>query len=266
MELKEALTKLDHANDGDWNRGGQPSIDRLKELTGDANLTRAQIVEAAPDLDRDRAKAAAGDKPSPRTGEIAPEPVPVPNKDQIAAGSEMPAWAADLQRRLDEQDQTIAGLRAENEELRESGATRARQVVDGDLTGEQAMLNPDAQNSDDRPAAAPTPISMVRAAGDSTGIMTPRNEAVTERIKKRWPAFKGKEVTDMPVVAIAIGQYPAQPGKLRAVGEHFTFTGIPGSWFVPAQHPDLPAYLSGELGQADAEELWGLRKTETLIG
>lgn len=55
MKLEEAILKLDHQNDDHWTDDGMPRVDVLKEMTGDANLSRKQITDAAPNLKRGEA-------------------------------------------------------------------------------------------------------------------------------------------------------------------------------------------------------------------
>lgn len=52
MEIKEALAALDHGNDEHWNEDGTPSLDMVRELTGDEAVTRQQIVDADPEFVR----------------------------------------------------------------------------------------------------------------------------------------------------------------------------------------------------------------------
>lgn len=255
-DLATALTMLNPDTATDWNKGGQPSVERLQELTGNKTLTRAMIVEAAPDLDRERA-------PKITATATKPEPDPKP-------ASDMPDWAKALMQKAEEQDAAIALLTERNEnltvaleeaELRATSGQTADDVVDGDLPPELRHLDPNDPNSGLRPPAAPTPLAMGAAAGDSAGIFSIHPaRSFKGRMSRRWPGTKGEPLKDVPVVAIAVGQYPAQPGKLRYIGETFNFSGVPGSWFVPAAHPDVPKFLSGELTTVDAARLWGLRQ------
>ncbi len=48
MELLEALAALDHDDESQWTEGGSPRMDVLKELTENSELTRAEVIEAAP--------------------------------------------------------------------------------------------------------------------------------------------------------------------------------------------------------------------------
>jgi hypothetical protein len=253
-DLATALAMLNPETATDWNKGGQPSVERLQELTGNKSLTRAMIVEAAPDLDRERA---------PKIAAATPAAVP-------ATSGDMPDWAKALMAKSEEQDAAIALLTERNEnltvaleeaELRATSGQTADDVVDGDLPPELRHLDPNDPNSGLRPPAAPTPLAMGAAAGDSAGIFSIHPaRSFKGRMSRRWPGSKGEPLKDVPVVAIAVGQYPAQPGKLRYIGETFNFSGVPGSWFVPAAHPDVPKFLSGELTTVDAARLWGLRQ------
>lgn len=57
-----ALSLLDPANDDDWTAGGKPTMERVKELTGSATLTRAELDEMFPDFRRpDQKEDQAGD-------------------------------------------------------------------------------------------------------------------------------------------------------------------------------------------------------------
>jgi hypothetical protein len=58
-DLIEALQLLDPTNDAHWTQDGAPRIDVLKELTGDQELSRAMIVNAAPEFSRAAAAASA---------------------------------------------------------------------------------------------------------------------------------------------------------------------------------------------------------------
>lgn len=53
-QIKEALAKLDPNDDAHWTDAGAPSVAAMKELTGNASLTRSDITAALPDgFDRD---------------------------------------------------------------------------------------------------------------------------------------------------------------------------------------------------------------------
>lgn len=56
MDLKAALLSLDTLNDDHWTGDGAPRIDVLKELTGAQDLSRASVINFAPDFNRDSAK------------------------------------------------------------------------------------------------------------------------------------------------------------------------------------------------------------------
>lgn len=69
QKIKNALGELDTKSDDDWTAGGLPSMDRMKALVGDENLTRAQVSDAAPGFNR----ANAG-KSTPTPSSKAPDP------------------------------------------------------------------------------------------------------------------------------------------------------------------------------------------------
>ncbi|MEE8519338.1 MAG: hypothetical protein V3S98_09460 [Dehalococcoidia bacterium] len=57
MNIKEALTHMDPANDEQWTEDGSPRVDVIQELVGDKTITRAAITNAAPDFTRETAPA-----------------------------------------------------------------------------------------------------------------------------------------------------------------------------------------------------------------
>lgn len=60
--IRSALTKLDPKDDAHWTSTGLPSVEAVRELSGDKEVSRAQIAELAPKLTREEAlKLAAGD-------------------------------------------------------------------------------------------------------------------------------------------------------------------------------------------------------------
>lgn len=52
LSIAEALDKLGVDNADDWTEAGLPSMARVKELTGNADLTRAEVGEARPGFNR----------------------------------------------------------------------------------------------------------------------------------------------------------------------------------------------------------------------
>jgi hypothetical protein len=53
MNLIEAITSLDPARDDHWTDTGLPRLSALKKITGNDNLTRAEVSAAAPDIKRE---------------------------------------------------------------------------------------------------------------------------------------------------------------------------------------------------------------------
>lgn len=47
-----ALNLLDQGDDDHWTAAGKPAMDRLKDITGHAGLTRSDVDDAAPDFKR----------------------------------------------------------------------------------------------------------------------------------------------------------------------------------------------------------------------
>lgn len=86
--IKGALHDLDPARDDDWTEGGLPSLSRMKELTGNRELTRAEVSEAEPGYTRD-----GGPKEKPGKTEM-PDPVHpvegVPDENQPAGPGQHP--------------------------------------------------------------------------------------------------------------------------------------------------------------------------------
>lgn len=243
-DLATALGMLNPDTATDWNRGGQPSVERLQALTGNKTLTRANIAEAAPDLDRERApKIAAAPEPAKATSSTA-----APATSTVATDDDMPTWAREL---FDK----VNSLTERNAELE-------------DLLTEQGEFRTSAAEAVFEPPAAPTTLARApEGAGYSPGVAQPMPPPASlhARVMRRWPGARrnadGKPILldNEPVIAIAVGQYPAQPGQIRRVGEAFNYSGVPGSWFVPANDADLPLYLDGRLTQEDAARKWGLR-------
>lgn len=52
MSIADALNKLSADNNDDWTEAGLPSMARMKELTGNSELTRAEVGEAKPGFNR----------------------------------------------------------------------------------------------------------------------------------------------------------------------------------------------------------------------
>lgn len=54
MQTKDALYRLDPANDEHWTADNQPTVAAVRELTGNPNLTRQEITEADPEFSRQK--------------------------------------------------------------------------------------------------------------------------------------------------------------------------------------------------------------------
>ena len=72
--LIEAIHQLDPANDDHWTAQGLPAMEALKGFLGDDSITRPQVTEAAPDLNRTTVKVSVTppisvDPPAPAGGD-----------------------------------------------------------------------------------------------------------------------------------------------------------------------------------------------------
>ncbi len=67
MNIKEALAKLDSADDNHWTNDGMPRMDVLQKLTESPDLSRTEVTNAAPDFSR--ASVIAAEAPAPSTEE-----------------------------------------------------------------------------------------------------------------------------------------------------------------------------------------------------
>lgn len=61
--VRDALVKLDPENDAHWTGGGLPSVEAVRELAESSELSRSDITEAAPKLNRDEARKARAEDP-----------------------------------------------------------------------------------------------------------------------------------------------------------------------------------------------------------
>lgn len=64
MNIKEALAKLDAADDAHWTADGMPRMDVLQKLTKSPELTRTEVTNAAPDFSRQSVIEAEAPAPS----------------------------------------------------------------------------------------------------------------------------------------------------------------------------------------------------------
>ena len=84
--IKRALDTLDPKNDAHWTNGGLPSMERMKEITGKSDLTRAEVSAVAPGFDR----AAAGEAANGgNAGEGSAGPASAPSAEEGSDLSEM---------------------------------------------------------------------------------------------------------------------------------------------------------------------------------
>lgn len=251
LPLGDALKLLDPKLDTDWNKGGQPDLERLRALTGNTALKRDDILAAAPDLQRSNAPARPEQSEVAKAASVtgaAAAPAAEGELDETVDppdDEEAPGWAKALMAKLDRYEASLAAGG--------SGHQPARDVIDGPLSNVQAALDPNASNAADRPYAAPTSTAQ-GPEGSSADIATPRKDFAKTDAGRRHADMKRGEVKEVEMVAIAVGFYHG----IKSVGQRFMFTGIPGSWMIRANDPDLPEFLSGAKDAEDAKAKWGL--------
>lgn len=139
-KIRDALSKLDTTEDGDWTQGGLPSVDRMKALTGIEDLKRDEIGNAVPGFSRENAKAAPSDLKdagkSEATNNAGPSDMSIVGEQNERAG--------------------LQGNDAENEAARMEGeAARATEQARRDATFEDVA---------DIAAAVKNPIILLEAA------------------------------------------------------------------------------------------------------
>lgn len=84
MQLEQALTLLDPANDDHWTHDGLPLVDVLRDLTDDQSLSRKTITNSAPDLTRAKVKAFADGEDELDESPIEPIEVEVEPEIEVA--------------------------------------------------------------------------------------------------------------------------------------------------------------------------------------
>lgn len=72
-KIKAALAALDPKKNDDWTNAGLPSMDRMKELTGLSDLTRAEVSAVAPGFHQANAGAAPSELENVGSGPTAPD-------------------------------------------------------------------------------------------------------------------------------------------------------------------------------------------------
>lgn len=80
-KIRAALDKLDPKNDNHWTQDGSPRIDTVKLLAGDQNITREQILSAAPQFNRQNLASA------PEVPQGDPKQAPASSAEAPAAGA-----------------------------------------------------------------------------------------------------------------------------------------------------------------------------------
>ncbi len=86
MNIKDALAKLDPADDGHWTADGMPRMDVLQKLTKSPDLSRTEVTNAAPDFSRASVLEAEAPAPSPEDENVEASPE-APEAPEVAEAS-----------------------------------------------------------------------------------------------------------------------------------------------------------------------------------
>ena len=152
--IKRALDTLDPKNDAHWTNGGLPSMERMKEITGKSDLTRAEVSAVAPGFDRAAAAEAANGGAS---GDGSAGPASAPAAEEGSGLSEMFDAVEPAPRELPTADQIAAAqpdaillfeafvIAAQSDKYRRNqpmmNLVRAYQVEQGAIKAMQERLN-----------------------------------------------------------------------------------------------------------------------------
>lgn len=148
-DLEAALKSLDPKNDEHWTGDGLPRMDALHELTGNAELTRKQVGEAAPNFTRDNPQMEKGDAPAPNGA--TDQGTTTPGPDEAAkAESDKPKEPA-----APDENQDVDGAKTEADTDAPSEPP-SPPAIENDKPGQPPSDNPDDNiNVDDEPTTPP---------------------------------------------------------------------------------------------------------------
>lgn len=148
-EIREALTKLDPANDDHWTGEGYPAIDAVNKLVP-GTVKRAEITEAAPTFTRENPKLDA--EPLPKEQ---PPTEPLAGQDQGEGGDEGEDDAINTEAQNDagvepepegededELDELEAAVRAADKEVEKAQAEldERRKVLDAAIRKRDSLI------------------------------------------------------------------------------------------------------------------------------
>lgn len=123
MDLLQALESLDHSDDSLWTTSGLPVVEKLRELTGNPELNRKEITNAAPEFVRQ-----APVEPKQTSDEPAEQPVQKKTpKEQV---DELDHAINDLILERDAIDSKIAQLSVQRDRLHRAAYTERSDAED----------------------------------------------------------------------------------------------------------------------------------------
>lgn len=209
-KIKEALAKLDVANDSQWTEDGQPRIESMRMLTGVFNLSREEVTAADPNFSRTNTASAPAAQPS-TTSELvgkdqaaamqtATTPVETPpveglHQDEVA---EPETNATDLEQQIDYEKDKLQRMHDARDE-----------VINAIMAQERVIFDLEAQLPKDR-----TP-EHVRSQEAIHGYLEQQKANLNDRAR-RMELFKNVDLSQLPRRApIDEARMKARPGTKR---------------------------------------------------
>lgn len=146
-----ALQQLDSSNDNHWTADGMPRLDTLKALTGETDITRAQVTEVAPFFSRENPTLETPPEvlnpPSPDAPPVAAAPpVTAPPEEVVAPEPEVAEQPAepDSVVSTENEDDHIAELQTALAATRE-GMQEAATAIDAAQQAYNKLVNQEAE-------------------------------------------------------------------------------------------------------------------------
>ena len=109
-KILAALAELDPLDDDQWTADGAPLVEVVARFTGDFSIKRQDIINAAPDFNREKLKTVV--EPEPQV-EPEPEVVLTPSKEMSA--TEFQAWLRTVPK--EDLEETEANLKQQGDEI-----------------------------------------------------------------------------------------------------------------------------------------------------
>ena len=204
-KVKEILDKLDPANDNHWTTDGQPKLEIIRLLSGDAKVSREQVVAIAPTLTREslrKEQAAKFEVQEASTSKAEPEPGPAPVVNTpLPAG---PTLASDPVTTLDApveaeksnmENVFVRNLQEETERL--AYLLKMKEELLKEIALQEARVDSMVEESED--GAEPEHIRNQRCIGEALQASLRRNEARAALIAEHGPTRQVKTVAPSPL-------------------------------------------------------------------